>query len=166
MAERTRDGGVEECKGFSPLPTTNASLSRVPLGSLDSSTRVPNTGTATPQRLRRTEPQKSADLARKGAKYAQRTEGQRLMPDAHKIRTSNILLYTGYNPWCKINILCRHTSCCTNTLIDPILFFTATIMCRIDFHALRMNKFEHRILRIEPTAVHRCARKSTEFASQ
>ena len=45
MAERTRDGEVEECKGFSPpnVPTTNASSTRLPLGSLDLSTRVPNT---------------------------------------------------------------------------------------------------------------------------
>ncbi|CAN0213840.1 unnamed protein product, partial [Ascophyllum nodosum] len=44
MAERTRDGGVEECKGFSPfnIPTTNASITRLPLGSLDLKTRVPN----------------------------------------------------------------------------------------------------------------------------
>ena len=92
MAERTRDGGVvEECKGFSSLnvPTTNTSLNRLPLGSLDLNTRAPNTGTATPQRLRRTEPQRSAGLAKKGARYTQRTEGQRLMHNAHKIITSN-----------------------------------------------------------------------------
>ena len=94
MAERTRDGEVEECNGFSPLnvPTTNASLTRLPLGSLDLNPRVPNTGTATPQRLRRTEQQRSADLAKKRARYAQRTEGQRLMMhDAKKRRTSNVL---------------------------------------------------------------------------
>ena len=28
-----------------------------------------------------------------------------------------------------------------------------------------MNNFEHRVFSIGPTAVHRCARKSTEFAS-
>ena len=32
-----------------------------------------------------------------------------------------------------------------------------------DLHALLMNNFEYRILRIEPTAAERCARKSTEF---
>ena len=102
---------MKECKGFSlNVPTTNASLTRPPLGSLDLNTRVPNTGTATPQRLRRTEPQRSADLARKRARCAQRTEGQRLH-DAHKIlTTSNILLYTGYNPWCKLICLCRQPS--------------------------------------------------------
>ena len=64
MAERIRDGGVEECKGFSPpgVPTTNASLTKMPLGSLDLNTRVPNTGTATPQRPRRTEPQSKGRL--------------------------------------------------------------------------------------------------------
>ena len=67
MAESTRDRGVEECNGFSPfnVPTTNAPLTRLSLGSLDLNTRVPNTSTATPQRLRRTEPQNSADLAKK-----------------------------------------------------------------------------------------------------
>ena len=55
MAERTMDGEVDECKGFSPsnVPTTNASSVRLPfVGSLDLNNRVPNTGTATPQRLR------------------------------------------------------------------------------------------------------------------
>ena len=37
------------------------------VGSLDLNNRVPNTGTSTPQRLRRTEPQRPVDLAR----YAQ-----------------------------------------------------------------------------------------------
>ena len=44
---------------FLNFPTTNASSTRLPLGSLDLNTRVPNTtGTtaATPQRLRRTDP--------------------------------------------------------------------------------------------------------------
>ena len=37
----------------------------------------------------------------------------------------------------------------------------------IDLHVLIMNNFEHRILRIEPYAVQRCAsRRSTEFASR
>ena len=39
-------------------------------------------------------------------------------------------------------------------------------ICRMDFFALLMNNFEHRVLRIEPTAVQRCARKSTEFESR
>ena len=88
MTERTRDGGVEECKGFSPpnVPTTSASSTRLPLGSLDLNTRVPNTGTATPQRIRHTESQRPADLARKRVRYAQRTEGQRLH-NAHEKRT-------------------------------------------------------------------------------
>ena len=88
IAERTRVGGVEECRGFSPpnVPTTSASSTRLPLGSLDLNTRVPNTGTATPSRIRRTESQSSADLAGKRARYVQRTEGQRLH-DAHEKRT-------------------------------------------------------------------------------
>ena len=67
MTEQTRDGGVEECKGFSPpnVHTISASSTRLPLGSLDLNTRVPNTGTATPQRLRRTESQRSSGLAKK-----------------------------------------------------------------------------------------------------
>ena len=35
-----------------------------------------------------------------------------------------------------------------------------------DLHALLMNNFEHRVLRIESTAVQRRARKSTEFGSR
>ena len=36
----------------------------------------------------------------------------------------------------------------------------------IDLHALPMNNFEHSVFSIEPTAaVHRCARKITEFPS-
>ena len=53
MAERTGDDvGVEECKSFTPpnVPTTSASTTRLPLGSLDLNTRVPDTGTATPSR--------------------------------------------------------------------------------------------------------------------
>ena len=86
MAERTRDGGVEECKGFTPpnVPTTSASSTRLSLGSLDLNTRVLNTGTATLPRRRLTESQRLADLARKRARYEQRTEEQRLMHDAHK----------------------------------------------------------------------------------
>ena len=78
MAERTRDGGVEECKGFLPpnVPTTRASSTRLPLCSLDLNTRcrVYNTGTATTQRIRRTESQRSADLARKGTKGTTREQ--------------------------------------------------------------------------------------------
>ena len=38
----------------------------------------------------------------------------------------------------------------------------------IDLHAIVMNNFEHRVLRIESnnTAVQRCASRSTEFASR
>ena len=46
----------------------NASSIRLPLGSLELSTRVPNTGRTTPQSLRRTEPQRSVDLDRKKGK--------------------------------------------------------------------------------------------------
>ena len=89
MAERTRNYvGVEECKGFTPpnVPTTSASTTRLPLGSLNLNTRVPDTGTATPSSRRLTESQRSASLATKRARYAQRTEGQRLH-DAHERRT-------------------------------------------------------------------------------
>ena len=86
MAEWTRDGGVEEYKGFSPpnVPTTSVSSTRLSLTSLDLNTRVPNIGTATPTRIRRTGPQRSADLASRRARYAQRI-GQRLY-DAHEKR--------------------------------------------------------------------------------
>ena len=72
MVWRTSDVGVEECKGFSPPNdhTTSASSTPLPLVSWDL-----NTGTVTPQGLRRTESQTSADMARKRARYAQRTEG-------------------------------------------------------------------------------------------
>ncbi|CAN0466181.1 unnamed protein product [Ascophyllum nodosum] len=89
MAERTRNYvGVEECKGFTPpnVPTTSVSTTRLPLGSLNSNTRVPDTGTATSSSRRLTKSQRSASLATKRARYAQRTEGQRLH-DAHEIRT-------------------------------------------------------------------------------
>ena len=89
MAERTGDDvGVEDCKNSTTpnVPTTSASTTRLPLDSLDLNTRVPDTGTATPSRRRLTESQRSADLAKKRAKYAQRTEGQRLH-DAHERRT-------------------------------------------------------------------------------
>ena len=38
------------------------------------------------------------------------------------------------------------------------------MMSRIDSHALLVHNFELRVLRIEPTAVQSCARKSIEFA--
>ena len=81
-------GGVEECKGFSPptnsVPKTNAASPRVrvPLVSL-----VFNTPTPTPSRqtfaedLRSAEATRSADTV-KTARFAQRTEEQRL----HKAR--------------------------------------------------------------------------------
>ena len=80
MAERTRDHvGFEECKSFTPpnVPTISASTTRLPLGSLDFNTRVPDTGTATPSRRRLTESQRLANLAKKRARCVQRTEGQR-----------------------------------------------------------------------------------------
>ena len=54
MARRTRDGGVQERKSFSPPNghTTSSSSTRLPIDSWDLNTRVPNTGAATPQRLR------------------------------------------------------------------------------------------------------------------
>ena len=73
MARRTSDAGVEECKDFSPPNdhTTSASSTPLPLGSWNL-----NTGT------RPTESERSAGMARKRARYAQRTERQRLH-DAH-----------------------------------------------------------------------------------
>ena len=81
--------GVEECKSFTPpnVPTTSASTTRLALGSLDFKTRVPDTGTATPSGKRLTESQRLAHLAKKRARYAQKTEGQRLH-DAHRLRTT------------------------------------------------------------------------------
>ena len=112
MAERTGDAGAEE---FFTRDAGADQFTRLSFGSLDLSTQVPNTDTATPQKLRRTEPQRSADLARKRVRYAQRTGGQRLMHDAHKRRTSNMLVlysyYTGCNPclaWC-YQIFCAVT---------------------------------------------------------
>ena len=61
-------------------------VTRLALGSLDFNTRVPDTGTATPSRRRLTESQRLAHLAKKRARQAQRTEGQRLH-DAHRLRT-------------------------------------------------------------------------------
>ena len=92
MAERTRDDvRVEECKDFTPpnVPTTSAPTARLPLGSLDLNTRVPDTGTVTPSRRRLTESQRSTNLATKRARYAQRTEGYRLH-DAHERRTRRV----------------------------------------------------------------------------
>ena len=89
MAERPGGHvGVEECKSFTPpnVPTTSASTARLALGSLDFNTRVPDTGTTTPSRRRLTESQRLAHFAKKKARYAQRTEGQRLQ-DAHRLRT-------------------------------------------------------------------------------
>ena len=76
MARRTRDAGVEECKGFSPPNghTTSASSIPLPLGSWNL-----NIGT------RPTESERSAGMARKRARYAQRTDRQRLH-DAHQKR--------------------------------------------------------------------------------
>ena len=42
---------------------------------------------------------------------------------------------------------------------------THTHTCCVDDRPSRMNTFENRVVSIEPTAVHRCARKITEFAS-
>ena len=68
MAEQTRDGGIEECRGFSPpnVPTASASSTRLPLDSLDLNTRVPNASAAIPPKIRRTESQRSADFYKKG----------------------------------------------------------------------------------------------------
>ena len=78
MARRTSDVGVEECKGFSPPNghTTSASSTLLPLVFWNL-----NTGT------RPTSSQRSADMARKRARYAQRTEGERLH-DANQKRMS------------------------------------------------------------------------------
>ena len=88
MAERPGEHvGVEECKSLRPpnVSTTSASITRLALGSLDFNTRVPDTGTATPSKRRLTESQRLAHLAKKTARYAQKTEGQRLN-DAHRLR--------------------------------------------------------------------------------
>ena len=89
MAERTRDDvGVEECIGFTPpnVPTTSASTTRLPMSSMNLNTRVHDTDTATPSRTRLTESQRSAKLATKRVRYAQRIGGQRLH-DAYERRT-------------------------------------------------------------------------------
>ena len=76
MAQRRSDGGVEECKGFSPPNdhTTSASSTPLPLGSWNL-----NTGTKSTE----SESFRSARLARSRARYAERTERQRLH-DAHE----------------------------------------------------------------------------------
>ena len=65
MARWTRDAGVEECKGYSPPNNHMTSASSTPLF-LDSWNL--NNGT------RPTESEMSVRVARKRAKYAQRTE--------------------------------------------------------------------------------------------
>ena len=74
MAGRTSDAGVEECKAYSPPNdhTTSASSTPLPLGSWDL-----NTGTRPTI--------SEAPMARNRARYAQRTERQRLH-DAHQKR--------------------------------------------------------------------------------
>ena len=116
MAERPRDGGVEKYKCISPpnVPTTSASSTQLPLGPLDLNTRVPNTGTATPQSLTRTGSQRSIDLARKRARYAQRTERQRLRDAQEKCTSGGFILYhlgaagpaTGAHGSLSVNGLC------------------------------------------------------------
>ena len=66
------------------------------------------------------------------------------MHDAHKRRTSNILLYTGVPS----HELHKYTH-------RSYPAFHNYILCRTDFHALLMNNFEPWVLRIESTAVHR-----------
>ena len=80
MARRTSDAGVEECKCYSPPNdhTTSASSTPLPLGSW-------NLFTGT----RPTESERSARVARKRAKCAQRTEQERLH-DAHQKRMPGI----------------------------------------------------------------------------
>ena len=120
--------------------TTNASLTRLPLGSLDLKTQVSNTGTATPQRIYKAHraTKRSAELARKRARYAQRTERQRL---------SSQNTYTEYTVvhWVPSHELRKYTSRSYTVFHNYV--------CSIDFHALMMNNFENRVLRIEPTAV-------------
>ena len=107
---------VEESKGFSPLNdhTRSALPTPLPLGFWDL-----NTDTVSPQGLRRTESQRSADMARKRARYAQRTEGQRLH-DAHQKRMSggSFLQHLGgaspatgeHGSFSVIRLCCRATS--------------------------------------------------------
>ena len=76
MARRRSDAGVEECKGYLPPNdhTTSASSTLLPLGSwnLNTSTRPTESKSF-----------RSAPMARNWARYAQRTERQRLH-DAHQ----------------------------------------------------------------------------------
>ena len=76
MARRTSDAGVEECKGYSPPNdhTTSASSTPLPLGSWDLNTATRPTVS-------------EARMARNRARYAQRTERQRLH-DAHQKRVA------------------------------------------------------------------------------
>ena len=78
MARRRSDGGAEECKGYSTPNdhTTSASSTLLPLGSWGL-----NAGT----RSTETESFMSARVARSRARYAERTERQRLH-DAHERR--------------------------------------------------------------------------------
>ena len=78
MDRRRSDGGVEECKGYSPPNDHTTSASSTPL-SLDSWDL--NAGT----RSTETESFRSARVARRRATYAERTERQRLR-DAHERR--------------------------------------------------------------------------------
>ena len=80
MARRTSDAGVEECKGYSPPSdhTTNASSTPLPLGSW-------NLNTSTWP----TESERSARVAKKRAKYAQRTKQER-QHDAHQKRMPGV----------------------------------------------------------------------------
>ena len=78
MTRRRSDAGVEECKGYSPPNDHTTSASSPPL--LFGSCNL-NTGT----RPTESESFRSACMARNRARYAQRTERQRLH-DAHERR--------------------------------------------------------------------------------
>ena len=67
-------------------------------------------------------------------------------------RKSNILWYTGYK--IKYFVPSRELQ---KTSIDQKLFFTSR--CVIDFHAVLMGNFKHRVVRIKPTTVQRCAQE-------
>ena len=82
MDRRRSDGGVEECKGYSPPNDHTTSASSTPL-SLDSWDL--NAGT----RSTETESFRSARVARRRATYAERTERQRLR-DAHERTKNNV----------------------------------------------------------------------------
>ncbi|CAM9343030.1 unnamed protein product [Ascophyllum nodosum] len=94
--EGAQEESGQECADSEPPPAqqqerqqTNAteSGSNGERGAKASTAKSTSPKEVIPQRLRRTESQRSADLARKRARYAQRTEAQRLH-DAHKKRTS------------------------------------------------------------------------------